>query len=313
MAVPIYEPITIDCSEHNCLNYEDYPDDTGINFALLAQMADRVIIRFSVGAQEDLRGQQIYDGLKPYADMGLVEICAYHAMIEWVDTETQVELFADLCNGKTLTFVMADFERDSSGLSQNALATLYLDFLGSLTIELTLVPYSIVIYTAEWFWGPNIGMVMAVEFGKYRLMFAQYTLVFTNLLIPFPWQPNNWTWHQYAADGNGMGAVFGFPGDDIDMSRMNPSLPQPPPSSPPPLVFPLSGKVSASAGTNLRPYPNVISKWIPGKHFTKTLPKDTPLLITGEEPDAFGYGWWVVKELTAGWHGVVAKQNVTVI
>lgn len=237
MSVPIYEPTTIDCSEWNCKNFQDHPEDTGIDFALLASMADRVIIRLAIGLQEDRRAMQIYEGLLPYAEQGEVQIDFYHGVIEWLDDESQAYFFADLLDGLEYVDVMADFERDSSGLSKTELAIIYHGYLTMLA-EILLIPlYSIIIYTALWFWDENIGLELVEFFSKFRLMVAHYTLNFDYLLIPSSWRVTGTPFflHQYSADGNGMAETFGFPGPyprAIDMGRTNPVYVEPPPPDP---------------------------------------------------------------------------------
>lgn len=298
MSAPIIEPVTIDCSQWNCLNYQDHPDDTGIDFALLAARADTVIIRLSVGLQEDLRGQQIYAGLLPYAQAGKVKIAFYHGHIEWLDSHAQATFFASLCEGKLFVFVMADFERDSSGLSQLALANRYNNFLLALASELLIPVYDIVVYTALWFWDPNIGAVMQTFFSKFRLIFAHYTLNFTYLLIPSSWKYTETPWwkHQFSADGNGMGATFGFPGDDIDMNRDNPALVPPP--DPDPLPEPGVKTGTAIKSVSFRAYPVVAActfqrMTIVGERFE----------IVGGRDNFCGHSWWNVRDAIGvrGW------------
>lgn len=295
-AVPLYEPVTNDCSMWNCLNIQDHPEDTGIDYALAASRSKRIIIRMSIGNKADPRGQQIYAGFLPYAEAGQIELLAYHTFIESIAVSTQVSVFQALCVGKKLAGIMGDFEVNSSGLSPAALAAKYLAFAPAIEAALGFPPYSLIMYSAEWFWGPNIGQVSASSFAKYRAIFAQYTLDFDNLLIPYPWRNGNWWKHQYSADGNGMGAYFGFPSHSLDINRDNPEGdPEP---EPPAAEF--GPAFQARVTDQVNPWLNVRAKPQTGGQDVGDLPKGRIVEVYDEIIDGAGNTWWLVVDQVQG-------------
>lgn len=211
-----------------------------IDYSVLASKADVVIMRVSIGLQEDDRYAENYAGLYPYTELeeddpNHVKLGGYHGHLDWLNTEGQADIFSDLIAGKLLEWgVWADFERDVSGHSQATLANLYYIFLENIVTTAPVVG----IYTAGWFWNAQIGFQLSGYFLTYPLWFAHYTNDFDNVIIPVPWKSvEAWYMHQYSADGNNRGAEFGVSSDDIDINRINPELLPPPPVPPMPEGF----------------------------------------------------------------------------
>jgi len=235
-----------DISYWNGLPYSTSPNTSGIDYALLALKSPQgIIIRASLGIQEDLRFPQNYAKLKERD----VPLGAYHYLLDDINGAWQAEAFLTALSGRTFTLpLVVDCEDNSAGLSKAVLSARIKLFID--TVHSARPSDQIMIYTRASWWNDNVGNPAWAK--NYPLWIARYTT------WPKPWgnpgdaswvKPNSWDTYylwQYSADENRLGAEYGVLSGAIDLNRYGPDFIPPDPDpipDPQPSAFTLTAQV----------------------------------------------------------------------
>lgn len=291
-----------DVSFWNGANYSASPNDSLINYDLLAAMSPGgVILRATSGSYKDLRFEQNYAELHARG----VPLAAYHFFKPTVSVSTQAAAFNSAVSGKVLDFPhfsrVLDVEAFASGWSQatyrSAVAAALNQMIGD-CIYTRASFYDVAL--GDW-WPPSDPELWVAHYGVED--------------PALPWAKQVYALHQYEADGNGLGSAYGVLSSSIDLNKLPVSVPPPPP--PPPPVpgdcEPLAGTISGANGAWLRTASVVTSTYPPTGTRVVLMTKGTPVLVLPVDvPSAGGYDWLLLHVPSIGLYGVTAAHLVTV-
>lgn len=281
----------VDISYWQGLPYSESPNDSGIDYDLLASKSpDGVILRASNGSFKDLRFEQNYAELHARG----VPLAAYHYFKPIVSVSTQAAVFNAAVSGKALDFPsfsrVLDVEAAATGWTQ---AT----YRAAVTAALNQMLGDCV-YSRASFWNVALGNWWPV--GDPELWVAHYGVADPAL----PWAKQTFALHQYEADGNMKGAEYGVLSGSIDLNKVGVTIP--PPTDPPPVPPPGEKVGKIKQPVNFRAYPVVVD-------CTKQRVMAAGELVTiiGERDGFCGQDWWKVKDKD-GVSGWLAKPFVEV-
>ena len=213
-----------------------YQGDT--NYPVLAGKTSGVILRASIGVQEDLLFNEHWAGLQGQGH----PTGAYHYFIPYLNGPYQAEAFLEVLGSRVPVIWkpgkgwVAGFVLDceqNSGLTPSALAARIKAFV--LTVKAEYPDWEVVIYTRGYWFNENIGTSEIAFFSALLLWVARYHPTATHPwddnpyspLRPLPW--NQWALWQWSADGNNLGDEYGVSSDDIDLDRRRLAPVDPPP------------------------------------------------------------------------------------
>lgn len=241
--------VIVDISYWQGLPYSESPDDSGVDYDLLAakvlatpELKQRgVVLRATSGTAVDLRFEQHYAELSARG----VPLASYHNFKPAVDIADQGEMYQQTIAGKEWDFWMferaLDVETPYPFWSQPIYATK--------TYEMMLAGNFDCVYSSNYFWGLLIGLHAANWVNQYRRWVAHYTNA-PQPLLPITW--SGYDMWQYSADGNGQGPDYGVRSSAIDLNKVNPAA-----VDPPPVPIPGAGtfQMRAISAVNVREQP----------------------------------------------------------
>lgn len=290
------------------------------NYPLLSSKTAGVILRASIGVQEDMLFDQHWAGLTQQGR----PVGAYHYFISYLNGVYQAEAMLAVLGNRVpqvwkpgtgwIKGVVVDCE-SNTGLTPSALAARIKAFI--LTIKAEHPDWVVVVYTRGYWWNENLGTAELAFFATLLLWVARYSATAQHPwdnnpfspLRPLPWQ--TWAAWQWEADGNNKGEEYGVSSDDIDLDRLRlaPIIPPPDPipPDPDPTPIPPGDKIGkAIVAANFRAYPVVHDCT-----YQRKLVIGETLVILGER-NGFCFNDWLNVRDAAGVKGWCIASAVEV-
>lgn len=274
------------------------------DYPLLSSKTHGVILRASIGVQEDLKFDTHWAGLTAEGK----PVGAYHYLISYLNGVYQAEAMLDVLGSRVPVIwkpgvgwvkgVVLDCEQND-GLTPSALAARIKAFV--LTIKAAHPDWEVVIYTRGYWWNENVGTAELAFFATLLLWIARYHPTATHPwddnpyspLRPLPWQ--TWAAWQWSADGNNQGDEYGVSSDDIDLDRLRlaPVVPPPDPLPiPPGDCDPLPRLKVLTNNLNVRSAPVVsVPSTGPGSNVVGTLAAGTEIEVLDLSIERYDRAW----------------------